>query len=83
MNAKLAKQIRKSAKLLSVEEDGTPFPEFGQIEDTNKRKKRYDIIKNAEGKDEVKKTDLSLGMIRNDGRTLRGVYRFLKKEFAR
>jgi predicted RNA-binding protein with RPS1 domain len=80
MNAKLAKQLRKTAKILSVEEDGTPFVSYAQVEDTSKRKKRFEMFKNEEGKDDFRKIELSLGMMSNADRSVRGVYRHLKKQ---
>jgi hypothetical protein len=86
MNAKTAKMLRKIARQLG-NELGPDTVEFGQVENTKKRKKRIaekrddngQIIYGEDGISEKILVDISLGTITNTPNSIHGIYRNLKK----
>lgn len=82
MNQKLAKALRKFAKNLAIQvaetpdKDGktSPVPDRSLLEMTSRRR----TVTVGEG-DDAREITLSTGTLINDKRSLRGIYRTLKR----
>lgn len=83
MNAKKAKKLRQLVRLAARDEKGEPLPEVSYSENTGNRKFVTVEKVSGDGKSTYKdKEQIAMGTIRVDPRTIRGVYRGMKKKFA-
>lgn len=82
MNAKKAKLLRRFVKQAAVDKEGNPLQAVGYYEDTNKRK-TVEVEKiSGDGKGTyTDKEVIAPGMVRLGDRTVKGVYRKMKKQF--
>lgn len=83
MNAKKAKKLRQLVKMAARDSEGIPLPKEGYIENNNNRKFVTVEKVSGDGKSTYKDKELvSIGTIRIAPRTVRGIYRGMKKKYT-
>lgn len=83
MNAKKAKKLRKLIRLVVRDEKGEPLPKISYSENIKNRKFVTVEKVSGDGKSTYKdKEPIAMGTISVDPRTVRGVYRNMKKKLA-
>lgn len=83
MNAKKAKKLRQLTRLAAVDENGTALPDTNYMENSNNRK--YVTVEKVSGDGKSTYQDreqVSLGTIKLDPRSIKGLYKGLKKKFS-
>lgn len=83
MNAKKAKKLRQLVRMAARDADGTPLPEVSYLENHGHRKFVTVEKISGDGKSTYKdKEQIAAGTIKVEARTVRGVYRGMKKQLS-
>lgn len=83
MNAKKAKKLRQMARAVAVNEKGESLDSISYLENTANRKFVTVEKVSGDGKSTYKdKEQIAMGTIKVAPRTVKGVYRHLKKQLA-
>lgn len=83
MNAKKAKKLRQMARQFAVNDKGEPLDGVSYLENTSHRKFQEVEKISGDGKSTYKdKEQIAMGTIRVAPRTVKGVYKQMKKQLA-
>lgn len=82
MNAKKAKALRRLVRSAAIDEKGEPIEAVSYVENTSARKFVEVEKVSGDGKSTYKdKEQISMGTIRVAPRTIKGVYKMMKKKY--